>query len=116
MLCARQRRVALPAILCETMTSPVTFIGTCVGLPQSSLEAYDETERDISYRTFRRHVGGDVVREIDEAVGVPVGKDWHVSFGRGIYEGKPAVCMHHSAIHDLYALPERTGTESRKQN
>lgn len=82
-----------------------TFIGTCVGLPEPSLSDYDDTEKEITYRTFLRHVGGEAVRELNAAFGVPIGKDWAVSFGKGIYEGKPVVCMHHSAIHHLYALP-----------
>ncbi len=80
------------------------FIGTCVGLPAAELEAFDDSAKEITYRTFLRHVGGEIVRELDAAFGVPLRRDWHVSFERGKWQGKPAVCLHHSGIHHLWYL------------
>lgn len=84
-----------------------TFIGTCVGLPAAELEAYDDTERSITYAAFFRHVGKEIVQELNAAFGVPLRKDWAASFGKGLFCGKPAVCLHHSGIHHLYALLEK---------
>lgn len=46
-------------------TKVVQFVGTCVNLPAEDLDAYDETEREIGYGTFVRHVGVATVREIE---------------------------------------------------
>lgn len=81
------------------------FIGTCVGLEFNDLQDYDDSERIIKYQTFLKHVGREIVAELDAAFGIPLRRDWHVSFGRGKWKGKPAVCLHHSAIHHLWYLP-----------
>lgn len=78
------------------------FVGTCVVLEAKDLEAYDETERDITYRTFRKHVGREIIEDINRFNGVPIHKDWAVGFGKGRWKGKPAVCMHHSEIHHIW--------------
>jgi hypothetical protein len=81
------------------------FIGTCVELQANDLDDFDSSAREISYKTFRKHVGPEIIRELNEAFSVPVGKDWAVSFEKGKWKGKPAVCMHHSCIHHLWELP-----------
>lgn len=81
------------------------FIGTCIGLKEEDLHAYDDTERSIGYRTFLKHIGRDTVTELNATFGVPLHRDWCVSFGRGKWKGHPAVCLHHSRIHHLWLLP-----------
>ena len=80
------------------------FIGICVSLQAEDLHAYDDSERRIKYRTFLRHVGRKVVADLDRLFGVPLRRDWHVSFGRGKWKGRPCVCLHHSRIHHLWYL------------
>lgn len=80
------------------------FIGTCVGLEAEDLEAFDDSAREITYKTFARHLGREGIREINRWAGVAISKDWHVSFERGKWKGNPAVCLHHSGIHHLWAL------------
>jgi len=82
----------------------ITFIGTCVGLPAPKLEAFDDSAREITYRTFLRHLGKDLVDDLDRSFGVPLRKDWHISFERGKWEGRPAICLHHSGIHHIWSL------------
>ena len=85
----------------------VTFVGTCVGLGYRDLDDYDESERTITYRTFRKHVGVEVCREINEWAGWPgthFSNDWSISYGKGRWKGKPAVCMHHSLIHYIWLI------------
>lgn len=79
------------------------FVGTCVGLKAEDLFDYDDSKRYITYRTFLKHVGKDIVKELNESFGVPLHKDWHVSFSKGKWKGKPAVCLHHSGIHHIWA-------------
>lgn len=96
----------------------VEFVGTCVAFTLAELQAYDETERDITYRTFAKHVGPEVIREINcgEGIGcarydyepgragLTLKQDWHVTFGKGKWKGKPAVGMHHSSIHHIWII------------
>ena len=81
-----------------------TFIGTCVDLECADLEAFDDSARSIQYRTFARHLGRNDIREINTRTGVPIHKDWHVSFERGKWKGETAVCLHHSGIHHIWKL------------
>jgi len=80
------------------------FIGTCVGLKAEDIHAYDDTEKEIGYRTFRKHVGKAVVAELNAAFDVPLHKDWHVRFGKGTWKGRACMCLHHSGIHHLWHL------------
>lgn len=80
------------------------FVGTCVHLSADDLHAYDDSEREITYHTFVKHLGRELIQEINRWSGVPVGRDKHVSFGKGKWRGKPCVCLHHSAIHHIWTL------------
>lgn len=87
----------------------IEFIGTCVELKEVDLLAYDESARDINYRTFSRHLGAEGIQEIERAHGygqaLRLRQDYHVRYSRGKWQGKPAICMMHSAIHHLWFLP-----------
>lgn len=78
------------------------FVGTCVSLKAEDLEAYDETEREITYRTFIRRVGTEVVASFGSHP--PLKRDWHVHYGKGKWRGRPAVCLHHSRIHYIWII------------
>lgn len=85
----------------------VQFVGTCVGLQASDLHDYDDTERAITYRTFRQHVGAQVTAEINSWAGWPgthFSRDWAISYGKGKWKGKPAVCLYHSRIHHIWTI------------
>jgi len=83
------------------------FVGTCVYLSANDLYEYDESSREITYKTFLRHVGKEWIREINESLTVPIHKDWHVSFSIGKWKGKKAICLFHSCIHHIWILKER---------
>lgn len=80
------------------------FIGRCDSLRAEDLDAFDESRHDITYRTFLRHVGRETVRELNKSFGVPLRKDWHVSYAKGTWEGQPAVCLFHSRYHHIWVL------------
>lgn len=82
----------------------MTWIGTCVELPAEDLHDFDESSRPITYRTFLRHVGRKVMRELDEQFAMPIRKDWHVDFAVGKWRGQRAVCLFHSRIHHIWTL------------
>ena len=82
----------------------IAWVGTCVNLKAEDLEAYDDSSRNITYRTFLRRVGGAIVREVNQQKGFPIGKDWHVTFSKGKWKGEPALCMMHSGIHHIWTV------------
>lgn len=87
-------------------TEKLRFIGTCVELRQRDLEAYDDTEREISYRTFLKHAGRKLIRRLEQGFGrsPTLKNDWHVRYGRGKWKGKPAICLMHSSIHHIWVF------------
>lgn len=85
------------------MNSP-KFIGTCVSLKANDLHDFDDSSRPVTYETFIRHLGRQIVRDLDEQFGVPLRRDWHVSFCTGMWQGKRAVCLFHSRIHHIWTL------------
>lgn len=82
------------------------FIGTCVNLPAEKLDQFDESSRQITYSTFRRHLGMYQIKELNDSFGVALHKDYHVRFARGKYNGEKAICLFHSSIHYLWLLPK----------
>lgn len=86
------------------MKPDVEFVGRCDHLDADDLYDFDETSRKITYATFVRKVGGAVVKELNEGFGVPIKRDWHVRFVKGRWQGRPAVCMFHSAYHYIWVL------------
>lgn len=85
-------------------------IGTCVGASVSALSDYDATEKECSFRSFRKHftrgqfnaLSDDFNYEIDPRSGLTLQDDWAVSYGWGYYLGQKVVCMHRSSIHNFY--------------
>ena len=80
------------------------FIGTCVGLEEKDLNDFDDSSHDISYRTFVRYLGRREIRDLNKSFGVPLSRDWHVSFKKGKWRGKKAICLFHSAIHHIWTV------------
>lgn len=84
------------------------FVGTCVGLPSRHLDAYDDSSRDITYRTFLKHLGSEVVREFERDLGygrhLRLKDDYHVSYSIGKWRGQKAVCCEWSSIHHIWTV------------
>lgn len=80
------------------------WVGTCVGLREQDLNDFDDSSREIKYRTFLKHLGREIVRELDLSFGVPLRRDWGVSFEKGKWRGRPAVCLFQSSIHHIWLI------------
>ena len=89
------------------------FVGTCVELRAGNLHAYDDSSRKITWRTFLKKVGGRRASAIlsrrvfpvyNDCPGLSLASDYAVQFSKGLWRGKPAVCIHHSAIHYIWKL------------
>ena len=87
-----------------------TLIGTCVQLSARAITDMVDNAREISLKTFRRHVNANERREIETHLGYAVGHqrglhlkdDFHVSYGKSVYRGKSCVFMAHSAIEWVF--------------
>jgi hypothetical protein len=82
----------------------LNFIGTCVGLKAEDIFEFDDSAREIKYSTFRKYLGKELIAELNHDFGVPLHRDWSVSFEKGKWKGKPAVCLHHSGIHHIWEI------------
>lgn len=86
------------------------FATTCVNSTAELIHALIESEREISYRTFRRELGGSELDRWNAGMGYSVGSerglhlkdDWHVAFYRGEFDGRPALFIRHSAIEHIW--------------
>ncbi len=90
----------------STCTRNAEFVGTCVELPLRHLDAYDDSSRSISHETFRRHLGAELVLELEQHMGygkwLRLKDDHAVTYSRGKWRGRKAVCMMHSSIHHIW--------------
>lgn len=83
---------------------------TCVNATGREVDAYDETEREISVKHAMRRIGQSALREAFPFYEWRPGKqrdlrfkdDYHISAGVGIFRGRRAVVIHHSSIHHFF--------------
>ena len=66
---------------------------------------------EITYQTFRRTVGGESLDQFASNLGYDVGhergglrlcNDWHVSYHKSRYRGKPCYYLRHSGIEHIW--------------
>ena len=86
----------------------MTFVTTCVGARGEDIIDMLEGSRDITRRTFLKHVDRAQLREIEKSLGyghhLRMSKDWHVAYGKGMYRGKPCVFFRWSSIEHIFQL------------
>lgn len=71
---------------------------------------FKDFAKDISRATFCKYANREDRIQLEIGLGYEVGnskglhcaKDWHVRYIKGIYHGKPAVAMIHSAIEYIF--------------
>lgn len=84
----------------------MTFITTCVGTCGEDITDMLEGSRNITRRTFLKHVDREQLREVERSLGydnrLRMSQDWHVSYGKGKYQGKPCVFFRWSAIEHVF--------------
>lgn len=78
------------------------FIGTCVTLRAHELDRFDDSSREITYRTFRKYIDKETIQSFGSNPSLR--QDWHVSFFKGRWRGRPAVCLMHSSIHHIWTI------------
>ena len=86
----------------------MTYETCCVNSDAESIEAMTDAALEGSFKTFRRRCdttewerrqGYDVGHERG---GLRLRRDWHVSYHRSTYQGRPCYYAVHSAIEHIF--------------
>ena len=92
----------------------LSFFNNCVNWNpedvsvEGGLSEMIENARDITRRTFLKHVNAEQMRQIEKDFGYERGsltmaKDWHVSYSRSQLHGRRCYFFTHSAIEYVFA-------------
>lgn len=88
------------------------YIGRCDSLRGKDLDTFDDTSREITNRTFRKHLGSEAYLRFEEELGynrwLRLANDWHVTYAKGKWKGRQAVCCFWSSYHHIFALRKET--------
>ena len=85
----------------------------CVNSTANAIHDMTGQSREVTYRTFRKHCAGldDWARgmsyELDSRYGLTLKNDFHVSYHRSVYRGKPCYYLVHSAIEYIWVKDEK---------
>jgi hypothetical protein len=89
------------------------FVHSCVSSTYADIRALKESEQDVSLATFRTAIGPEQWRETRENLGydrhLPISKDWHVGYYKGVYRHVPAYFLRHSGIEYIFTLDGKVG-------
>lgn len=84
------------------------FIGRCDQLAAEDLAEFDDSSRDITNRTFRKYLGRETYEDFESSLGygdwLRMSKDFCVSYAKGKWHGKPAICCFWSAYNHIFAV------------
>jgi len=88
----------------------LTYETCCVQSTSERITALVQQERQISRRTFLRYVDRRFLWHVEQRFGyardrrrgVTMASDWHVSYYRSLYDGRPCVFFRHSAIEYIF--------------
>lgn len=101
------------------MPEPYTYAGCCITSDGDSITKMIETERPIGRRTFVKTVHRAELAELERSLcydtgtergGLRMANDWHVSYHRSTYRGRPCVYFRHSAIEYIFVEAGRAGS------
>lgn len=86
-----------------------TFETDCVSCGDGqAIQAMVEAERQVTYRTMRKHCpdldnwATQRGYELDPRQGLHLKNDWHVSYHRSVWKGRPCYYIRHSAIEHIF--------------
>jgi len=90
----------------------LTYTTNCVGSDANSIDnmRYHDNERMITRNTFLKKVDRESLAELEEGFGyakhykqgLTMASDWHVSYHKSFYRGKPCVYIIHSSIEYVF--------------
>lgn len=82
----------------------------CVDAHGASIHQMVDDSREITRRTFLKHVDHESLQALEQLLayarhpsqGLTMAADWHVSYHKSRYRGKPCVYFVHSAIEYIF--------------
>ena len=84
-----------------------TYQFNCVGSDADTVNAIIDRNREITRRTFTRHVDLEDLKLVERSLGYDkdfrMTQDWHVSYHKSRLDGKPVYYFRHSAIEFVFA-------------
>jgi hypothetical protein len=91
------------------------YVGRCVELDGQDITDMAEKARKITRETFGANIGRENYLMLSDRLGytrhhtqgLTLSKDYHVSFYRSAYRGKPCYYMVHSAIEHVFVKDEK---------
>lgn len=82
------------------------FLTNCIESDGRSINDMKQAATMIVRRTFLRHVDRSSLNDIEKELGYgrdfPMSKDWHVSYHKSTYRGKPCIYFVWSAIEYVF--------------
>ncbi len=83
------------------------FITDCVSSTGEKINAMKDKSIDVSYKTFFRHVDWKTVSkmlgyDLHPSQGLTLKNDWHVSYHKSEYDGRPCYYLVWSAIEYVF--------------
>ena len=93
------------------MSAKYQYVTNCVNSDGPSITAMVDDARDITRRTFLKHVDRAELRDVETQLsyvqhpshGLTMAGDFHVSYHRSKYHGAPCVFFTYSAIEYVFA-------------
>jgi hypothetical protein len=82
----------------------------CVESTGRAINDMTDAAREISRATFLRYVDRESLVAVEEILGyeshhsrgLTMSQDWHVSYHRSVYRGRPCVYFKHSSIEYIF--------------
>ena len=99
------------------------YFGDCVGWPRGKVDALSEmvdNARDITRRTFLRHVCRDELESMESYLGysnnrkdgMTMASDWHVSYHKSKLNGFTVYYFRHSSIEYVFTPEDFTWSKT----
>ena len=103
----------VPTFRIAPLAGRFRFVTDCISSTGPDIRDLVDQERAIGMRTFAAAVGPQGWRQISDMLGydrhLPLSKDWHVGYYKGIFRGVPAVHLRWSGIEYIFTLDGRVG-------
>ena len=83
-----------------------TFITSCVNAEGQDIHDMIDVNTEITRRTFVKHTDRQSRLTLEQDLGYSpdfrISKDWHVSYHKSTYQGRPCVYLRWSAIEHIF--------------
>lgn len=92
------------------------FFTNCVEADGDSINDMREKSTELNHDTFRKYLATGEYAKLLDMLGYPprnrkdtfcLTGDWHVSYYRSVYQGKPCVYLVHSAIEYVFTTNKK---------